>query len=206
MSAAIEHLVTSGTFSLDGGSWDVENNVWIIGDDTEAVVIDPAHHAQDIIAAIGQRRLVAVVLTHGHNDHVTAAPEVADAFDAPIYLNPGDLGLWGQTHPEREPDREIWDGDVIDVAGTRLRALHTPGHTPGSTCFVWESGADVPTLFSGDTLFEGGPGATGRSYSHARVIQESIRRQLFQLPEKTTVNTGHGPSTTIGAEAQRTWS
>ena len=74
MAARIDHLVTSGTFSLDGGTWDVDNNVWIVGDDTEAIVVDAAHDADAIAAALGGRRLVAIVSTHAHNDHIDAAP------------------------------------------------------------------------------------------------------------------------------------
>ena len=79
MTAALEHLVTSGVFSLDGEDFDVDNNVWLVGDDSEVVVVDAAHDAGAIIAAIGGRRVVAVICTHGHNDHITASPDIAAA-------------------------------------------------------------------------------------------------------------------------------
>jgi glyoxylase-like metal-dependent hydrolase (beta-lactamase superfamily II) len=198
MAARIDHLVTSGTFSLDGGTWDVDNNVWIVGDDTEAIVVDAAHDADAIAGALGGRRLVAIVSTHAHNDHIDAAPALAARTGAPILLHGDDLPLWKQTHPERAPDGELTDGQVITVAGTDLTVLHTPGHAPGAVCLYAPA---LGTVFTGDTLFQGGPGATGRSFSHFPTIIDSIRDRLLTLPPETVVRTGHGDSTTIGAEA-----
>ncbi|WP_416962852.1 MBL fold metallo-hydrolase [Streptomyces sp. Agncl-13] len=198
MGARIEHLVTAGQFTLDGGTWDVDNNVWIIGDDTETVVIDAAHDAGAIAEAVGERRLVAVVCTHAHNDHIDAAPELADRTGAPILLHADDLPLWKQTHPDRAPDGELADGQVVVVAGVELTVLHTPGHAPGAVCLYVPA---LNALFSGDTLFAGGPGATGRSYSHFPTIVDSIRDRLLGLPGDTVVYTGHGDTTTVSAEA-----
>ncbi|MEO7147972.1 MAG: MBL fold metallo-hydrolase [Terrimesophilobacter sp.] len=198
MAAQIENIVTSGTFSLDGGTWDVDNNVWIIGDDKEVFVIDPAHDPDKIRAAIGDRTVTSVLLTHGHDDHIRYAREFADAVQAPVFLNPADQMLWEDVFPGTTADRDISDGDTFEVAGTTLVALHTPGHSPGSTCFYVE---ELNTVFSGDTLFNGGPGATGRSYSSFETIIDSIRDRLLTLPPNTAVNTGHGDSTSIGAEA-----
>ncbi|WP_405875217.1 MBL fold metallo-hydrolase [Streptomyces sp. NBC_00005] len=198
MTARIEHLVTSGTFSLDGGTWDVDNNVWIVGDDHEAVVVDAAHDAEAIAAALGGRTLRAIVSTHAHNDHIDAAPELAARTGAPILLHSDDLPLWKQTHPDRAPDGELTDGQVLTVAGVELTVLHTPGHAPGAVCLY---APDLSALFSGDTLFAGGPGATGRSYSDFPTIVESIRERLLTLPGDTVVHTGHGDATTIGTEA-----
>ncbi|MBC9731172.1 MBL fold metallo-hydrolase [Streptomyces sp. TRM68367] len=196
--ARIEHLVTSGTFSLDGGTWDVDNNVWIVGDDTEAIVIDAAHDAGAIAEALGGRTLRAIVCTHAHNDHIDAAPALADATGAPILLHGDDLPLWKQTHPGRMPDGELADGQVLTVADTELTVLHTPGHAPGAVCLYAPA---LTALFSGDTLFAGGPGATGRSYSDFPTIVDSIRGRLLTLPGDTVVHTGHGEQTTIAAEA-----
>ncbi|MFJ3698480.1 MBL fold metallo-hydrolase [Streptomyces sp. NPDC090052] len=198
MAARIDHLVTSGTFSLDGGSWDVDNNVWIVGDDSEAIVIDAAHDAAAIEAALGGRTLRAIVCTHAHNDHIDAAPALAAATGAPILLHPDDLPLWRMTHPGRLPDGELKDGQTLTVAGTALTVLHTPGHAPGAVCLY---APDLATVFTGDTLFRGGPGATGRSFSDHPTIVASIRDRLLTLAPETLVRTGHGDSTTIGAEA-----
>jgi glyoxylase-like metal-dependent hydrolase (beta-lactamase superfamily II) len=198
MTARIDHLVTSGTFSLDGGTWDVDNNVWIVGDDTEAIVIDAAHDAEAIAEALGGRTLRAIVCTHAHNDHIDAAPALAAATGAPILLHPDDLPLWKQTHPERSPDGELADGQTITVAGAELTVLHTPGHAPGAVCLYAPA---LGAVFTGDTLFCGGPGATGRSFSHFPTIIDSIRERLLTLPPETAVHTGHGDGTSIGAEA-----
>lgn len=197
MAARIEKLVTSGTFSLDGGTWDVDNNVWIVGDGADVIVIDPAHDPAAVRATVGNRRTIAILLTHGHDDHIRAARETAALLDAPIWLNPADRMLWDAVYPDAAPDREILNSDTFKVAGIRLHARYTPGHSPGSTCFL---SPDLGVVFTGDTLFSGGPGATGRSYSDFPTIIESIRDELLTLPDETVVHTGHGDSTTIGAE------
>ncbi|WP_112266859.1 MBL fold metallo-hydrolase [Lentzea terrae] len=198
MTARIEHVVTSGTFSLDGGTWDVDNNVWLIGDDYEVLVIDPSHDAEAVLEAIGGRVVTALVCTHGHDDHINAVAEVADKVGAPILIHSDDRALWATVYPDREPDAWLADGAILNVAGTALEVLSTPGHTYGAiSLYAPELGA----VFSGDTLFRGGPGATGRSYSHFPTIIDSIRTRLLTLPAETIVHTGHGPTTTIGAEA-----
>ncbi|GFZ78253.1 MBL fold metallo-hydrolase [Nesterenkonia alkaliphila] len=202
MSARIEHLETSGTFSLDGETHQVDNNVWIIGDDTEVIVIDPAHSAEAVAEKVAGRKVLAILLTHGHDDHIRQVLQVKERIGGQVHLNPEDRMLWDQVHDDAAPDAEIAHGDTFEVAGVTLRALHTPGHSPGSTCFYSEDLGEAPVLFSGDTLFQGGPGATGRSYSSYETIVESIRSTLFALPAQTMVNTGHGPSTSIGAEQQ----
>ncbi|GAA2519196.1 MBL fold metallo-hydrolase [Streptomyces gobitricini] len=198
MTARIGHLVTSGTFSLDGGTWDVDNNVYLVGDGAEAIVIDAAHDADAILAALDGRTLRAIVCTHAHNDHIDAAPALAAATGARILLHPDDLPLWQRTHPDHHPDGELTDGQVLTIAGVDLTVLHTPGHAPGAVCL---HAPDLGTVFTGDTLFAGGPGATGRSFSHFPTIIDSIRDRLLTLPPDTVVRTGHGDTTTIGAEA-----
>lgn len=199
MTARVEKLETDGVFRLDGGAWDVTNNVWILGDDDEVIVIDAAHDAAAIAAAVGDRQITAIVCTHAHNDHVNAAGELADQAPGtvPILLHPDDMVLWEQTHPTRPPDDSLTDGQTLTVAGTQVRVLHTPGHAPGAVCLYVP---DLNIVFTGDTLFEGGPGATGRSFSSHELILSSINRVLFALPPETVVHTGHGPDTTIGAE------
>ena len=219
----VDHAVSSGTFSLDGETFDVDNNIWVVGDDDECVVIDAPHSVDDIMAVVGDRRVKAIICTHAHDDHVRVAPALREKVVAPILLHPDDRppparGARGGPPPRRppparpggdpppggphDPDAVLWDLDLADgveipVAGTVLRVLHTPGHAPGAVCL---HAPDLGCVFTGDTLFHGGPGATGRSYSDRPTLEGSIRAALFALPEETVVHTGHGEDTTIGAE------
>ena len=194
----IDSTVTSGTFTLDGGTYDVDNNVYGLGDDTECLVVDPAHDLDAVERLVGGRRVLAVVCTHAHDDHCRQALEAGERFGAPVNLHPDDEPVWQLTHPDRRWDADLADGQVLPVAGEEVRVLHTPGHSPGSVCLYVPA---LGTVLTGDTLFQGGPGATGRSYSSSEVIVESIRARLLTLPEDTVVRTGHGDSTTIAAEA-----
>ncbi|MEU4819138.1 MBL fold metallo-hydrolase [Micromonospora aurantiaca] len=198
MTARVDHAVTSGTFSLDGQTFDVDNNVWVIGDDSECVVLDAPHDVAAVREVIGDRRVLAIIATHAHDDHVRVAPELARATGAPVLLHPADRVLWDMVHPDTAPDGDLTDGQTFTVGGTTLRVLHTPGHSPGA-CSLYAP--DLGAVFTGDTLFAGGPGATGRSYSDFGTIVESIRTRLLTLPPETVVHTGHGDDTTIGAEA-----
>jgi len=198
VTARIDKVVTSGTFSLDGQDFAVDNNVWLVGDDSEVIVIDAAHDATAIGAAVGGRKLAAVVCTHGHNDHISAALTVGQAAGAPVLLHPADQVLWQLVYPDQRPDGVLAGEQELRIAGTTLRVLHTPGHSPGSVCLY---AAELGTVFSGDTLFHGGPGATGRSYSDYGAILTSIRGSLLTLPPETVVHTGHGEDTSTGAEA-----
>jgi glyoxylase-like metal-dependent hydrolase (beta-lactamase superfamily II) len=193
----VDHGVTSGTFSLDGETFDVDNNVWVVGDDEECVVIDAPHDVDAILAVVGDRRVKAVLCTHAHDDHVRVAPALRERVQAPVLLHPDDRPLWELTHPDELWDADLRDGQEIEVAGTTLRVLHTPGHAPGAVCFVCD---ELGCVFTGDTLFSGGPGATGRSFSDEDVLVGSIRERLFALTDDTVVHTGHGEDTTIGAE------
>ena len=203
MTPRIDHAVSSGTFSLDGETFDVDNNIWVVGDDTECVVIDAPHDVDDIMAVVGDRTVKAILCTHAHDDHVRVAPELRERANggqgAPIMLHPADKPVWELTHTDRLWDVDLSDGFEISVGGTTLRAIHTPGHAPGAVCF---HAPDLGCVFTGDTLFQGGPGATGRSFSDEDQIRASIRSKLFVLPDETVVHTGHGDDTTIGAERE----
>ena len=194
----IEKIVTSGTFNLDGGTWAVDNNVWLVGDDDDVVVVDAAHDAGAIADAVDDRAVSAIVCTHAHDDHVNEAPTLAALTDALVHLHPDDRALWSLTHPHVAPDETLGEGQRIGVAGVTLHVLHTPGHTPGAVCLY---APELGAVLTGDTLFAGGPGATGRSFSDFPTIIASIRDRLLHLPADTVVHTGHGDDTTIGAEA-----
>jgi len=202
----VDHGVTSGTFSLDGETFEVDNNVWVVGDDTECVVVDAPHSVEGILKVVGGRRVKGIVCTHAHDDHVRVAPELRERTGAPILLHPDDRPLWELTHggPD-DPEATLWDADLSDgqeltIGDAVLRVLHTPGHAPGAVCLYV---AELGCVFTGDTLFHGGPGATGRSYSDRPTLEAAIRAKLFALPDETVVHTGHGEDTTIGSERAR---
>lgn len=194
----VDSGVSSGTFSLDGETFNVDNNVWVLGDDTDCLVIDAPHSVEDVLRVVAGRRVLAIVCTHAHDDHVRIAPALAATVDAPVLLHPADLPVWRLTHPDALPDGELADGQHLVVGDTAATVLHTPGHAPGAVSLYVE---DLGVVFTGDTLFKGGPGATGRSFSDPDLIVESVRTRLCTLPPHTVVHPGHGPSSTIAAEA-----
>jgi glyoxylase-like metal-dependent hydrolase (beta-lactamase superfamily II) len=196
-SLRVDHAVVSGTFSLDGETHEVDNNIWVVGDDEECLVIDAPHDVDAILEVVAGRTVKAIVCTHAHDDHVRVAPQLRERVTAPILLHPDDRPLWELTHHDHLWDVDLEDGQSLKVAGASVKVLHTPGHAPGAVCLYVH---DLGCVFTGDTLFQGGPGATGRSFSDEDLIVESIRRQLFALPDETVVHTGHGADTTIGTE------
>jgi glyoxylase-like metal-dependent hydrolase (beta-lactamase superfamily II) len=195
----IDHASVSGTFSLDGSTYDVDNNIWVVGDDESCVVIDAPHDVDAILTVVDGRRVSAIVCTHAHDDHVRVAVALREAATAPILLHPAERPLWELVHPDYLWDVDLSDGMSIPVAGSSVTVLHTPGHSPGSVCL---RAPDLGCVFTGDTLFHGGPGATGRSYSDGDLIVDSIRTRLLALPDDTVVHTGHGDDTTIGVERE----
>jgi glyoxylase-like metal-dependent hydrolase (beta-lactamase superfamily II) len=169
-----------------------ENNVFVLRDrhSGEAVLIDAANEHElllEVCRATGVRR---VLTTHGHFDHIQAVTAVRNAGI--------DVGIASEDAAMLPSyDFVIPDEDVIEIGGLRLHTVHTPGHTPGSTCFLVEG---HPILLSGDTLFPGGPGNTSFENASFEQIIESIDRRLFTLPPETLVLPGHGLDTTIGTE------
>ena len=171
--------------------------MWVVGDDEQCIVIDAPHDVDAIMEVVGGRAVKAIICTHAHDDHVRVAPALRERTGAPILLHPDDRALWELTHTDDLWDADLTDGQSIKIGGAALTVIHTPGHAPGAVCLYSH---DLGCVFTGDTLFEGGPGATGRSFSDEKVIVASIRRRLFDLPDETVVHTGHGADTTIGAE------
>ena len=170
----------------------LDNNVFVVAcaRTGEAAIIDAAAEGDRIEAAVADVEPVAILTTHGHHDHVGAAVEMRERLGVPLWIHPADAALAGFV-----PDQRLEDGETVLVGDLRVKVVHTPGHTPGSTCLALPG-----HLFSGDTLFPGGPGATGRPGSSFEQIIESIRHRLFTLPDATQVHPGHGLDTTIGTE------
>ncbi len=170
----------------------VDNNVFVLRctETGEAVLLDAANEHErllDLCQALGVTR---VLETHGHWDHIQAVPELRDAGYS-VGVTAADAAMLPSY------DEVLQDDDVIDVGRLRLHTIATPGHTPGSMCFRV---AEHPVLFSGDTLFPGGPGNTSFEGGDFPTIIESIDRRLFTLPPDTLVLPGHGANTTIGTE------
>jgi hydroxyacylglutathione hydrolase len=206
-SLRLERLVTSGPYVIDGKRIELENNVYLVGDDDAVLVVDASHDANAIAQAVKGRIVPAIVLTHGHLDHINAAPQTSELLDALPLIHEADTMLWDRAHGEsprelsgtshKEPGGFLADGEELTIAGLTLKVLHTPGHTPGSISLY---APDAGWVLTGDTLFPGGPGATGREFSDFPTIIESIKTTLFDLPDETAVFPGHGDGTTIGAE------
>jgi len=170
----------------------VDNNVFVLRckQTGDAIMIDAANEHEKLLELCQRLGVRRVLETHGHWDHIQAVPAVRDAGY--------DVGVTAEDASMLDSYDFILDDDsVIEVGKLRLRTIHTPGHTPGSICFRLEGS---PVLFSGDTLFPGGPGATKFPGGDFPTIIESIDRKLFVLPPETLVLPGHGDDTTIGTE------
>jgi hydroxyacylglutathione hydrolase len=192
----------------------LETNCWVVCDDIggPAVVIDPAEDVDRIMAEVGDRCVEAVILTHGHFDHLGAVTALLARTGAPLLMHPDDAesistasgtggAAFGFDVSASPPDRLLADGEVFDPGGLRLNVLHTPGHTPGGICLFAEGASgQAPHLFSGDTLFAGSVGRTDFPGGDGRALSQSIAEKLAPLPPETVVHPGHGPDTTIGRE------
>jgi glyoxylase-like metal-dependent hydrolase (beta-lactamase superfamily II) len=185
----------------------------------DALIVDPGDEADAILAAVEEMkaRPVALLHTHGHFDHIGASSDVAEATGAALRIHAADRFLWDmlpdqarlfgmEADKPRDPDAAIADGETIAFGSSSVRAIHTPGHTPGSTCFLLEpakgeSGETI--LFSGDTLFHRSIGRTDLWGGDTETILASIRERLYALDPATRVICGHGEDTTIGDERKR---
>jgi glyoxylase-like metal-dependent hydrolase (beta-lactamase superfamily II) len=175
-----------------------ENNVFIVSDvdSAEAYVFDAGFEPEQIAAAAEGLKVKAILVTHGHEDHHANVGKLKELLKVPV-----GIGIDDSVQLSIEPDMLIVDQQSFSVGPHAFQAIHTPGHTPGSTCFVLApASSSSKHLFTGDTLFPGGPGNTQKDPVRFERIISSIRERLFSLPDDTAVYPGHGRDTTIGQE------
>lgn len=178
----------------------------VINEETkEAIVIDPAHHPKKMLDYAAEKGLdvKAILLTHGHFDHIMGIDAFMKAYDIPVYVHEDDKET--MTNPALNLSGSysfsdsiyLKDGEVLNLAGMEFKVIHTPGHTPGCVCYYMESDK---VLFSGDTLFEMSVGRTDFPNSNTRALVKSVREKLFVLPDDVLVFPGHMGDTSIGYE------
>jgi glyoxylase-like metal-dependent hydrolase (beta-lactamase superfamily II) len=175
-------------------------NTWIIGDDQEVIVIDPGVDAAAVLAKVGKREVLAVICTHGHAGHATAAFAVAERDEAPVALHAEDRVFWREVHSGAEPDITMEDGGVFEVADVALEVIHAPGHSPGSVCLYCEG---LEAVFTGDVLTAAGPVARDDGFPDFSRQLSSIGAQVLTLPAATRVLPGHGEEFTVAAAEKR---
>jgi glyoxylase-like metal-dependent hydrolase (beta-lactamase superfamily II) len=171
-------------------------NAWIVGDDEEVIVIDPGRDPADVLRAVGDREVLAVICTHGHPDHITAALAVAEPDEAPVALHPKDQMLWRDAYPEDDAEIEMSDGGVFEVSDVRLEVIYAPGHTAGSVCLYCE---DLDVVFTGHALTASGPARHDGEFPDFAGQLTAIGEYLLTLPGSTRVLPGEGEETTISA-------
>src|SRR6516225_5766236 len=174
-------------------------NTWLAGDDDEVIVVDPGTDADAVLAAVGEREILAVICTHGHAGHVTAAPAVAAAGEATVFLHPADTLTWQEAGLGTGP-AEMAPGGIFEVADVTLEVLHTPGHSPGSVSLYCE---ELGAVLSGDALLADGPGRHDGEYPDFPAQLSAIGAELLTLPEDTSVLPGHGEQISIGLALRR---
>jgi glyoxylase-like metal-dependent hydrolase (beta-lactamase superfamily II) len=175
-------------------------NTWIVGDAEEVIVIDPGVDAGQVLAKVGKREVLAVICTHGHAAHATAAFAVAERDEAPVALHPADRVFWREVHAGDEPDIEMEDGGVFEVADVALEVIHAPGHSPGSVCLYCEG---LNVVFTGDVVTETGPVARDDGFPDFARQLSSIGAQVLTLPGTTRVLPGHGGEFTVAVAEKR---
>lgn len=192
---------------------EMQTNGYVLGDTNtkEAYVFDPGAEPDVIYRMLEKEglKLSGIFLTHGHFDHILAVDALLEreGKDLPIYANIAEKEIFenanynlcsmvGQTFSFM-PNHYLKDGDIVEVCNTKIKCLHTPGHTSGGMCYYIE---DKFWLIAGDTLFQGSIGRTDFPTGSFRELNQSIREKIYTLPDWTTVFPGHGPSTTVGDE------
>ena len=188
MEARIERVASPGDADTP------ESNAWIVGDDDEVIVVDPGRDAGAVLSAVGDREILAVICTHGHAAHVAAAPAVAARDEAPVALNPRDRLPWREAHPDDDPEIEMEDGGIFEVADASLEVIHAPGHTLGSVCLYSE---ELEAVFAGDSVAADGPVPHDGEYTDFPAQLSAIGEHLLTLPGPTRVLPGHGEETTV---------
>lgn len=176
-----------------------EANAWIVGDDEEVIVIDPGDAAA-VLDLVGDREVLAVICTHGHAANIAAALEVAEKDEAPVALHPADRNYWRDEHPDGDPDIDMEDGGIFEVADVSLEVVHAPGHTPGSVCLYSE---DLDAVFTGDALSDAGPVAHDGEFPDFPGQLSAIGEHLLTLPKRTRVLPAHGDELTIATAEKR---
>ena len=194
MEARIEQVASPG------GEGAPDGNTWIVGDDEEVIVIDPGTDAGSVLEAVGEREVLAVICTHGHASHVAAAVGVADRDEAPIALHPRDLLQWRNAKAGDDPEIDMEDGGIFEVADVSLEVIHAPGHTPGSVCLYSE---ELQVVFSGDVLLARGPAPHEGEFPDFPAQLSAIGEHLLTLDTATRVLPGHGEESTVAAATKR---
>jgi len=174
---------------MELGPWGTNAYIVVCQDTGDSLLVDAPGDADKILKQLAGSNPKYIVLTHTHLDHIGALEELKNGLKVPVALHHEDA-----IRLSLRPDMELKDGDIIEVGKLKLKVLHTPGHTPGSLCFLLGR-----HLISGDTIFPGGPGKTGTPDDFKRIVK-SIETKLFVLPADTQIYPGHGEGTVLGKE------
>jgi glyoxylase-like metal-dependent hydrolase (beta-lactamase superfamily II) len=175
-------------------------NTWIVGDDDEVIVIDPGEDAAAVLEAVGEREVLAVICTHGHEGHTAAAVAVAGRDEAPVALHPGDRLAWREVHSGGDPEINMEDGGKFEVADVTLEVLHSPGHSRGSCCLYCE---ELDVVFTGDVVSENGPVPRKDGFPNWSKQLDAIGAQVLTLPADTRILPGHGDELTVAVAEKR---
>jgi len=175
-------------------------NTWVIGDDDEAIVIDPGESAEAVMNTVGQRDVLAVICTHGHARHVAAAFDVARRDEAPVALHAADKLSWREAHKSTEPDIQMEQGGIFEVAGVTLEVIHAAGHSPGSVALYCD---ELGVLFAGDIVSGGGPVPHDGYFDDFPGQLSAIGAHVLTLDGDTRILAGHGEELTVAMAERR---